>query len=179
MTCIEIECIVARYFNIRQHIIVPNVSWGLDIHECDLLVVTKSGYATEVEIKVSKSDLKKDATKKHAHSSKKIKYLYFAIPEKLEKFIDLIPSHAGIMVVREYTPIPTTYFRHSHYLSILRQPEPTPHCRPLTESEVSNLGRLGSMRIWGLKDTVVGLLKDNKHLKANIKALEKQGNTIK
>jgi hypothetical protein len=52
----EMEVELGRYFNYRQNIIVSNVSWGLGIHECDLLIITKSGYATEVEIKVSLSD---------------------------------------------------------------------------------------------------------------------------
>ena len=47
-----------NFFNYRANLIVPNISWGLGLHECDLLVLTSSGYATEIEIKVSKADLK-------------------------------------------------------------------------------------------------------------------------
>ena len=50
--------------NLSSHLVVPNVSAGLHIHECDLISVTKGGYATEIEIKVSVSDTKKDLSKK-------------------------------------------------------------------------------------------------------------------
>jgi len=61
----DIEFAVAKYFNFRKNLIVPNVSWGFNIHECDLLIVRKSGYAIEVEIKISKSDFKADFKKIH------------------------------------------------------------------------------------------------------------------
>jgi hypothetical protein len=65
MKAIHVELAVASYFGIRRHLIVPNVSWGLGLrHECDLLIVRESGFAAEVEIKVSKSDLKKDVEKR-------------------------------------------------------------------------------------------------------------------
>jgi hypothetical protein len=56
-TAKEIELRIAYYFGNRSHIIVPNVSWGLMMYECDLLVMPKSGHLYEVEIKVSKGDL--------------------------------------------------------------------------------------------------------------------------
>lgn len=59
MNTLEIETAIAMKLDIRKHIIVPNISWGAGLHECDLLVINKSGYATEIEIKISKSDLKK------------------------------------------------------------------------------------------------------------------------
>ena len=55
---------------------MPNISWGLGVHEIDLFVVRPSGYAIEVEIKVSLSDFKADFNKKHTHSSPKIREFY-------------------------------------------------------------------------------------------------------
>ena len=92
MTCAEIELKLVKWFNPRTHLIVPNVSWGFTSHECDLLIMSKSGYLIEVEIKVSLPDLKKDLLKKHGHKEDRIKYLYFAIPQKLEKYIEYIPN---------------------------------------------------------------------------------------
>jgi len=63
MTSKEIEILVADYFNYRANLIVPNVSWGLGVHECDILVLTKAGYAWEVEIKTSVADVKADLKK--------------------------------------------------------------------------------------------------------------------
>lgn len=63
MTTLEMEIALMRELNIRKNIIVPNVSFGMyfkgygALHECDLLCLSKSGYATEIEIKIIKSDL--------------------------------------------------------------------------------------------------------------------------
>ena len=72
ITTPEIEVRVASFFNPRQNIIVPNISWGVNLHECDLLIIRKSGYGIEVEIKVSKSDLIADAKKPHHHHDIKV-----------------------------------------------------------------------------------------------------------
>ena len=37
-------------WNKRQDIFIPNLSWGLLNYEADLVIITKSGYLTEVEI---------------------------------------------------------------------------------------------------------------------------------
>ena len=50
---IKMEIAIARSWNYRRHLIVPNVSWGFGVHECDLLVISPSGYATEIEIKAA------------------------------------------------------------------------------------------------------------------------------
>lgn len=150
-TCLEIESIVARLWGYRQNIIVPNVSWGAGVHECDLLILSKAGYATEIEIKISKKDLKKDSEKKHRHESDKIRYLYFAIPEKLLNCLDLVPQRAGIIAISQY-PDPDHGFRGE----VLRHPEVNEKARKWTEAERINLGRLGCMRIWTLKSTLIG-----------------------
>ena len=57
----EIEKDIARYFGIRENIIVPNVSWGFfKTHEADMIIINKSGYMTEVEIKRSYADFLAD-----------------------------------------------------------------------------------------------------------------------
>ena len=77
ITVSEIELAVAHYFDPRRNIIVPNVWWGMGFnYECDLLVLTKAGYAYEVEIKTTKSDLKADLKKEHGHKSDKIRKLF-------------------------------------------------------------------------------------------------------
>jgi hypothetical protein len=155
MNCIEIETLVAQHWNVRQNIIVPNVHWGLNLHECDLLILSNSNYATEIEIKVSKSDLKKDLEKKHQHKSKLIKFLYFAIPESLETEISFIPEHAGIIVCREFKP-----GDYHPRIKIIRQPKRNEFSVRWNDKQVQQLMRLGCMRIWSLKHKVVCLLKD-------------------
>lgn len=47
-----------RRLDYRRNTVVPNAYWGLGLTwEADLLVISKAGYLTEVEIKVSKADL--------------------------------------------------------------------------------------------------------------------------
>ena len=55
MKTIEMEVALMKHFGIRQNIIVPNVSWSFLNYEADLVVLTKSNYATEIEIKISKA----------------------------------------------------------------------------------------------------------------------------
>ena len=56
---IEIEEALARYFGFRENIIVPNISWGAGFDEVDLMVIKKTGYVIGVEIKISKSGVRK------------------------------------------------------------------------------------------------------------------------
>jgi hypothetical protein len=144
------ELAVSNFFGIRQNMIVPNVSWGLGIHECDLLIVTKSGFASEVEIKISKHDLKKDGEKHHGHRSRLIKRLFFAIPLSLVEFSIYIPARAGILVVRNA--------EFGNFCELQRPAEINKEATPLTMEQIIHLGRLASMRIWSLKNTI--FLKD-------------------
>ncbi len=151
-TCTEIEMVLAKKFDYRQNLIIPNVSWGLCLHECDLLMLSKNGYATEIEIKVNKYDLLKDKEKKHNHYSNKIKRLYFAIPEKLnkEEIIKEIPKRAGIIVIDKYGR-----------RDIIRKSEINKNALKFTDEERFNLSRLGALRIWNLKEKILKL-KNNK-----------------
>ena len=142
---------LSRYFNCRQNIIVPNISWGFFIHECDLLIIRKSGYVLEVEIKISKADLKKDRDKEHNHEDhyKRIKELWFAIPDYLQDSIDLIPKNAGII---------TVYYNEwaeKLYCKALREPVVNTKARNLLENEILKIARLGTMRIWNLKRKLI------------------------
>src|SRR5699024_7195503 len=90
--------------------------------ELDILSVTKSGYATGVEIKVSKSDLKRDLKKRHwelYNNSRlenvemyrklyfgKLKYFYYAVPpELIEDAENQIPDWCGILTTGKWRKI--------------------------------------------------------------------------
>ncbi len=146
ITTAEMECVVARFLNIRSNLIVPNVHWGMDLHECDLLLVTKAVYAWEIEIKVTKADLKKDAEKRHGHRSERIKHLYFAIPTYLEDSIEYIPERAGIITVAPKSEKLWTRCK------IIRKPETNKAAQPFSDCERYKVARLGALRIWKLKD---------------------------
>lgn len=143
------ELAVVSYLNPRQNLIIPNVWWGISLHECDLLILTKNNYAYEVEIKISKSDLVADREKKHQHFNNKIKKLYFAIPEILLGYKQYIPDTAGIIVVSE-----------NGFCEKIREARVKNSYR-WTDEEKYNAARLGTMRIWGLKEKIRKLLEVN------------------
>ena len=62
----------SRIWNKRSDMFVPNLSWGLLNHEADLVIVNKTGYLTEVEIKRSWEDFKADFNKKHTHNDERV-----------------------------------------------------------------------------------------------------------
>ena len=96
----HIEMALARHYGHRENIIVPNVHWGLGLHyECDLLVVTKAGNAHEIEIKVSKSDIKAEQKKTgFPHRSTRIKKFSFAVPDYL-KDCEYLPMDCGLITI--------------------------------------------------------------------------------
>lgn len=152
MKTLDIEIAVMQKFGVRKHIIVPNVAWGItregigNLHESDLLILTQSNYAIEIEIKISKGDLLKDADKPHAHDSNFIKKLYFAIPETLLEIAkQSIPKRAGIIIVKNKTNdvgLET---------EVVRKAKTNTDSVQWTEDERNQLMRLGCMRILGLK----------------------------
>ena len=156
MTSVDIEISLSNYFGPRQNFIVPNVSYGLGIHEVDLLVVSQAGYCTEVEIKTSVSDLKADLKKEHGHRSNLIKYFYFAVPEKLkDKALELIPERAGLFVVKDIN----FYW---HNCRIEKSPIVNKAARALKSDELIKLGHLAAMRIWTLKERLYQMKKESK-----------------
>ena len=146
------EIAVSAYFNPRQNLSIPNVSWGFNIHECDLLILTKNRYLYEVEIKISKSDLIKDKEKQHKHKNDKIRKLYFAIPKELEKDIEHIPEHAGILIVYKAK-------NGRIYCEKLKEANINNNSTPICDDDAYKLARLGALRIWTLKKKISGLLK--------------------
>jgi len=145
------EIALASYFDYRTNLIVPNISWGMFIHECDLLVITPAGYAWEVEIKISKQDLVRDSNKGHNHNNEKIKHLYFAIPKSLLKHKDLIPKRAGIITVERIEGYYAKLYLHCKK----ERKADTNFLYKFTTEQRLKVARLGTMRIWGLKNKML------------------------
>ena len=145
----EIE--VARFFNPRRNLVVPNVSWGFFIHECDLFVLTQSGYGYEVEIKVSLADLKADAKKWHGHRSHKLKRLYFALPDFLLEHTEYVPERAGIIAVK-----PTGIDGWHVYKVREAQEQPA---QAYGWHDRYKIARLGALRVFDLKQKILKLKK--------------------
>lgn len=167
MNTLQMEIAMMKHIGVRQNCVVPNVSWGIaGLHECDLLSLSLSGYATEIEIKISKADLIKDKKKSHGHEHNHIKYLMFAVPEKLEEIaMEHIPERAGLYIVSQYhinydlypEARNTPYNRIKYRVKIARGCTANKTAHKWSDKERLDLFRLGTMRILGLKESVAKL----------------------
>lgn len=73
-----------------DRVVTPNCFLGS--FECDVLAISRAGYASEYEIKVSLQDWKNDAKKDKWRSSyrKYVAYLYYCIPLELYSKLDKV-----------------------------------------------------------------------------------------
>lgn len=76
--------------------------YEVDGGRADLVFLSKAGYLTEVEIKISLRDWNADQTKRKFNKPRPhVSRFFYAIPETLENQIpDWLPESAGILVVR-------------------------------------------------------------------------------
>lgn len=158
----EMELRLAYYFGYRRNLVVPNVSWGLPNlrHEADLVVVYGSGWASEIEIKVSRSDLRRDTLKRKwrwintaSCGNEYFREFWMAVPPELADD-PTIPEHAGILIVRR------DHERGENWtwlkrVEVLRRPKRNPKARKLMPTEVACLQRLAYLRVWSMKEHLI------------------------
>jgi len=134
----------------RRFVAVPNVYWGWGLsYEADLIAVSKTGTCTEVEIKISKSDLLADRLKRKwiTGLGPMIQRFYYAVPIHLkEAALASIPETSGLIVVcpgnRATASLPVA--------SVVRRAKTNPSARKPTDDELQKLHHLGIMRYWDL-----------------------------
>lgn len=143
MNASEIEIALSGHINFRQNLIVPNVSYGMLPYEADLVIVRPSGYAVEVEIKVSASDIRADLKKRHHHESRYFRELWFAVPLALAGHPD-IPERAGIYAV-------TIDTWGCYRVKAVRRGHRNPLAKRRTTEDLLRVAHLGCMRVWSLK----------------------------
>ena len=144
----QIEIAVARHFNYRTNLVVPNVSWGLGLrYEADLVVVRPSGWALEVEIKCTASDIKADLKKKKWRRgmwpSKLFREMWFAVPQELAEHPD-IPAHVGLLAVNAGDSWP----------KVIRRSQIHTNAERLSGEQIQKLKDLLGMRVWTLKEAL-------------------------
>lgn len=168
----EIEVALSKHdaFNYIRNIVAFNVNGtgsNLNIqHECDMLILSKAGYLTEIEIKRSWSDFLADFKKDHHHEGKGIiKYFYYCVPKCLlervyDKLDELKIDYTGIVTYDEHLKIMLHGHRwithdgsYSYYFV-----EHHPH-RKLFLEEQLQVARFGAMRAIKLKEKFI-----NSHL---------------
>lgn len=161
----EIENIISKSneFNYVKNFVAFNVIGASDNlrigHECDVLVCSKAGYLTEIEIKRSFTDFLADFEKEHDHSSDIIKSFYYCIPLKIkDKVLEHIKNKpegttdhrfdAGILVYTE-----------DGELSTVTLPKPNWYAHKLFIEQKMELMRLEAMRNVKLKEKIIKLTK--------------------
>jgi hypothetical protein len=130
--------------------VVPNVSWGMLAWEADLLVCTKFGYLSEIEIKISFSDWKSDPEKaKFANVGSfgdwsMIKSFWYAAPLRLAL------RHQEIEGLRfGYGVLGVEIDDNGDYrVSVVRKAMESSSARKLTDKEQLQLCRLGALKAW-------------------------------
>lgn len=147
MTVKEIQAALRNSgkWDVRSCVMVPNISWGLLWHEADFVSCSPAGRLTEVEIKRSWSDYKADFAKNHHHEDPKVTYFYYCVPESL---VEKVASHlkealwnrdTGLLYYTEDGRIVTKWDATRRSGSV-----------GLSEKEMADLGRLGTLRYWNL-----------------------------
>jgi len=94
---------LATHFPWWEHKLVTELE--IDGGRADLVLVSKAGYATEIEIKVSRGDWRNDRDKlkwmAHGWTRPHVSRFFYAVPEQLANQIPVwVPKDAGILVVR-------------------------------------------------------------------------------
>lgn len=164
----EIEVALSKCdeFNFVRNIVAFNVK-GLGTslnlqHECDMLVLSKSGYLTEIEIKRTWADFLADFKKEHKHDGRGlIKYLFYCVPEGLrekvyEKLEEQNVCYTGIVTydedlnikrhgcrVKDEDGVYSYHFKEMH-----------PY-RKLFLEEQLQVARYAAMRVVGLKEKII------------------------
>ena len=88
------EMIISNEVSLRNEIAIPNLSWGMLPYEADLVVINKTGYMREYEIKRSLQDLKADFKKKCYHNAEQVYQFYYVLPLSIkEKALELFRTH--------------------------------------------------------------------------------------
>ncbi len=132
---------------------VPNVSWGLLPYEADFVDINRSGYMTEVEIKRSFEDFKKDFSKAHNHDDERVYYFYYCVPESIyEKVIDFLdkkfeekPNYLkpAVLFFNEELGIEYKNYGNNHAMH-----KDGVRYRKLFLEEQLTVARLGTLRYW-------------------------------
>ena len=155
----------------RAAIVIPNCSYTG--YEADLLVVTRDMRIIDVEIKISRSDLKADMKKDkwwdrgwggitkrwnatrpeptlRTHPPKVWKH-YYVMPAKVwdAKLFSDIPEASGVIVVSGHDKINAKVL-----MRVVRAAKPDRKAERITPSEALNLGRLCNLRMWDKTMTI-------------------------
>ena len=143
----------------RSVLIVPNCGWTG--HECDLLVIDKSMRIIDVEVKISRADLKADAKKDKWYHGRpwsrsrvvgsarlwpeKVWKHYYVMPKDIwdAKLLATINEASGVVLVSH-----DSRFTGGLMVDIIRNAKPCKDAKPICPADAIDLARLTSLRLW-------------------------------
>lgn len=166
--------LVRQTFQRKCLAVVPNCMWTG--HECDLLCVEPRLRIIDVEIKISRADLAKDAGKdKWWHRDwsfvgtpvqrqsanlwpRRVWKHYYAMPASIwrPELADTLPSPAsGVILLKA-----VSHFEDSVPVVVAkveRRAKPNPQADRLKPEQVADIARLATLRLWDALNEVQGL----------------------
>lgn len=143
-------------------LVVPTCFWYG--HEADLLVIENKLRIVDIEIKISRADLKADLKKdkwyrrrpwsrRHEPPQRlewpdKVWKHYYAMPASIwtPELLEFIPAASGVIIVGPdlgYNGRPTA-------VDIRRRAVPNKAAKPISQADVFDIARLSSLRYWSL-----------------------------
>lgn len=157
----------SQAFSRKYLCVVPNCSWTGN--ECDLLVVTENLRIIDVEIKISRSDLRADAKKdkwRHGFDAEldggysnfssytprkrewptKVWKHYYAMPMDIwdDKLFDSMPTqNSGVILMLNQNG--------KVYPIMKRMAKPCRDAEPISAANAIDIARLASLRMWNAK----------------------------
>lgn len=154
-----------QVFRHKHLCVVPNTYWPGS--ETDILVVRTDLRLMDVEIKISRADLKADAKKDkwfdrptvwdfgkerppsvpRTHPRRIWKH-YYCIPNDIwsDDLLPLIPESSGIIMMRDAGVAPGCWLR--------RQAKPSKDAERITPEELADIARVQSARMWDSYDEI-------------------------
>ena len=169
----QIAAYLARHtFARRNLVMVPNCSWPGS--ECDLLVITPNLRVIDVEIKISRSDLKADYGKdKWYHNwdwridgpwpargeavkrrrrdwPERVWKHYYCMPEDVwhDDLLNSIPPVSGVLLIRDLRDAD------GFYILVKRMAKPNRAADKISAGDAVDIARLASLRMWDAYEQV-------------------------
>lgn len=155
-----------QLFNNSAVVVVPNCGWTG--HECDVLVVERNLRLIDIEVKISRADLKADAKKEKwwCRADSFMRYAgppapdlprawppkvwkhYYAMPKAIWKpeLLDCIPAASGVLLLSEPKDRSPTFG--NLLIRVERMAKPCRDAEKLKPEAVLDVARLASLRMW-------------------------------
>lgn len=152
----------------QKLVVLPNCSWTG--HEADMLVVEAGLRLIDIEIKISRADLKADAQKDKwwakRHWSRqpsnhmrrewppKVWKHYYALPADIWKpeLVEALPSDkSGILLLQQATT------KRLAKIQVFRRATPNREAKPISPADCLDLGRLANLRMWSALKQLRGI----------------------